>query len=90
MNTVKVTQPSEEELLKLNISSWNPWECEESEFDWQYDQEEWCYLFDGRAIIKTETGEKIKIKKGDLVKFFKGLKCKWNVINRVRKVYTFQ
>jgi len=89
MDAIKVTQPSEEELIELNISSWNPWECEESAFDWQYDQEEWCYLFDGKATIEPETGEKVEIKKGDLVKFSKGLRCKWNVSDKVRKVYIF-
>ncbi|HAG51262.1 MAG TPA: cupin, partial [Deltaproteobacteria bacterium] len=33
--------------------------------------------------------EEVEIKKGDLVTFPKGLKCKWNVIERIRKAYIF-
>ena len=90
MDNIKVTCPTEEELGLLDISSWNPWECEVSIFDWQYDQEEWCYLYDGKAKVKTEAGDEVEIKKGDLVKFPKGLKCTWDINDKVRKVYTFQ
>ena len=88
--TITVTQPTEEELNVLNIGSWNPWECAESVFDWFYDQEEWCYLFEGKAIVKTEAGDEVEIKKGDLVKFPRALKCTWNISTRVRKVYIFK
>ncbi len=90
MDNITVTRPTEEELNGLGISSWSPWECEQSVFDWQYDQEEWCYLFEGRVMVKTEAGDEVEIKKGDLVKFPKGLKCSWNVDDRVRKVYLFK
>lgn len=90
MGRIAVSQPDEEELDKLNISSWSPWECEKSVFDWQYDQEEWCYIFEGRFKIKTEAGDEIEAKKGDLVKFPKGLKCTWNIYDKVRKVYIFK
>ena len=89
MDNIKVTRPTEEELNLLGISSWNPWECEVSIFDWQYDQEEWCYLFEGKAKISSSQGD-VEIKSGDLVKFSKGLKCKWNVLEKVKKVYTFK
>lgn len=89
MALVKVSQPDEKELAPLNLKEWSPWECEPSTFDWEYDSEEWCYLYEGKARIKTPNGE-VEIKKGDLVKFPKGLRCVWNVIEKVRKVYIFK
>ena len=90
MDNITVACLTDKELNDMNICSWNPWECEQSTFDWQYEQEEWCYLFEGRVMIKTETGYEVEIKKGDLVKFPKGLKCTWNVFDKVRKAYIFQ
>jgi uncharacterized cupin superfamily protein len=89
MANIKVTRPDNSELSELRINEWSPWECEPSNFDWEYDDEEWCYLFEGRASIKTCTGV-VEIKKGDLVKFSKGLKCNWNVTEKVKKVYAFK
>ncbi|NQT95856.1 MAG: cupin domain-containing protein [Candidatus Omnitrophica bacterium] len=89
MQEVEVKKPDEKELAELNIKDWSPWECEPSTFDWEYDQEEWCYLFDGKVNIDTPGG-KVDIGKGDFVKFPKGLKCTWNVLEKVRKVYLFK
>jgi len=86
---VKVTRPDQEELQKLNIKDWSPWECEPSTFEWEYDSEEWCYLFDGKVKVDTPQGQ-VEFGKGDFVKFPKGLKCTWNVLEKVRKVYIFQ
>ncbi|MFH1868092.1 MAG: cupin domain-containing protein [Candidatus Omnitrophota bacterium] len=89
MSEIRVTKPKQEDLESLNIKEWSQWECAPSTFDWEYDNEEWCYLFEGNAIIKTPEGE-TEIKKGDLVKFSKGLKCTWNVKEKIRKVYKFK
>lgn len=86
MSEVKVEKPSRGKLDSLEIDKWSPWECEPSTFDWQYDEDETCYLFEGKVKVKTPEGE-IEFGKGDLVKFPKGLKCTWTVIEKVRKVY---
>jgi len=38
--------------------------------------------------VKTPDGE-VEFGKGDLVTFPEGLKCTWNVIEKIRKVYKF-
>jgi uncharacterized protein len=90
MNNIEITQPGEVQIKELDIAQWCPWECEPSVFEWTYDDEEWCFIFEGRAIIKTAKQEKIEIKKGDLVKFPKQLKCTWQVLEKIRKVYIFK
>jgi uncharacterized protein len=90
MSMIEITQPSEAQIKELDIAKWGPWECEPSRFEWAYDEEEWCFLFEGRAIIKPEHGKSVEIKKGDLVKFPKGLKCNWQVLEKIRKVYCFR
>ncbi|NQT89816.1 MAG: cupin domain-containing protein [Candidatus Omnitrophica bacterium] len=89
MSAVTITQPDQKELESLNIKEWGPWECEPSTFDWEYDSEEWCYLFEGKVKVKTADGD-YEIKKGDLVKLAKGLKCTWEVAEKVKKVYIFK
>ena len=88
MSEIKIKKPSQEELKTLNIDSWSPWECEPSSFDWEYDSVETAYVFEGKVKVKTASGE-VEINKGDLVTFPKGLKCTWNVIEKIRKVYKF-
>lgn len=85
---IVIRKPTQEELQALRIDGWSPWRCEKSTFDWKYDEEETCYLFEGRARVKTDSGT-VEIRKGDLVTFPKGLQCTWEVLEPVRKVYAF-
>lgn len=89
MSEIKKEKPSKDDLEKLGISSWNSWGCDESVFDWEYDDEEWAYVLEGKVVVKTPSGE-VEINPGDLVKFPKGLKCTWDVKKKIKKVYTFK
>jgi hypothetical protein len=89
MAEIRIERPTEEKLKSLNIESWSPWECEPSTFDWEYDSEETAYVFEGKVKVKTPSGI-VEVKKGDLVTFPKGLKCTWEVVDKIRKVYTFK
>jgi len=86
---IKIEKPTKEEVDKLGIDNWGSWECEPSTFDWQYSSTEVAYVFEGKVKVKTDEGE-VEINKGDLVTFPKGLKCTWNVIEKISKVYTFK
>jgi hypothetical protein len=87
---IEVKKPTQEELKQLNVDSWSPWSCEVSEFDWEYDSNERCYILEGKVIVRTEDGEEVEINKGDLVLFPRGLKCRWKVLEPIRKVYRFE
>lgn len=89
MGEIKITRPSKEELEKLGTANWSPWSCPVSTFDWEYDMEETAYVFEGRVEVETPSG-KVDISGGDLVTFPKGLKCKWKVLEPIRKVYVFK
>lgn len=82
-------KPAEGELEKMNVRSWGIWECEVSSFDWEYDAVETCYILEGKVKVQTEDGE-TEIEAGDLVTFPKGLKCKWDVREAIRKHYKFE
>ncbi len=86
---IEIRQLTEEEKKKMGIDSWPIWEKEVSRFDWYYDEDEYCYILEGRVIIETEDGKKYEIKKGDFVKFPKGLKCIWDIKEPIRKHYNF-
>ncbi|MBF0208694.1 MAG: cupin domain-containing protein [Oligoflexia bacterium] len=85
---IKINRPSEERLQELDIKTWDKWEGTPSTFDWEYDQEEVAYVFNGKAKIKSEW-EEVEIKSGDLVVFPKGLKCSWTIFDGIKKVYRF-
>ena len=89
MSKIKIEKLSNEQLEGLNVKGWSSWECEPSTFDWEYGCDETAYVLEGKVKVGTKDGE-VEINKGDLVHFPKGLKCKWNVIEKIRKVYTFK
>ncbi len=88
MNRIQIEKPSVEKLKNLGIESWSQWSCGKSTFEWEYGDEETCYIREGRAKVKTQA-ETVEFGKGDLVTFPKGLKCTWEVLEPVRKVYSF-
>jgi len=86
---IKIIKPSDNDLEELGVKNWPIWTKEISEFDWFYDEKETCYFIEGEVEVETEDGEVYKIKKGDLVVFPRGLKCKWKVKTPVKKHYKF-
>jgi hypothetical protein len=89
MMQIRIEKPNQQKLNDLGINKWSPWECDVSTFDWEYDSEEVCYIIEGKVKVNTSEGE-IEINKGDLVTFPKGLKCTWNVLEKIKKLYTFK
>lgn len=89
MSKIRIEKPTKEKLDSLGINKWSSWECEPSTFDWEYDSDETAYVFSGKVKVKT-SAEEVEINGGDLVTFPKGLKCTWNVIEKIKKVYTFK
>lgn len=87
MSKINIEKPTEDKLKSLNIKSWSTWECDPSSFDWQYDSDETAYVFEGKVKVKPEGAEEVEINAGDLVTFPKGMKCTWNVVQKIRKVY---
>jgi len=85
---IKIKKPTEDELKELNVESWGIWEKEPSEFPWQYDETETCYILEGKAKVKTPFQE-VEFGKGDLVVFPKGLKCTWEIKEKIKKHYKF-
>ena len=86
---IYIEKPTEEKLLKLNVKSWPIWEKEISEFPWEYDETETCYILKGEVIVTPENGTPVSFTKGHLVVFSSGLKCRWKIIKAVRKHYKF-
>jgi len=77
-------------LESMGVFEWPVWSKEVSEFPWQYDCAEICYLVEGEAIISPDQGEPVTITSGQLVQFEKGLSCTWKIIKPVRKHYQFE
>ena len=73
-----------------DYESWPIWTCDSSEFDWEYLEEEHCYIIKGNVTITHGNGGKVDIAAGDYVIFPKNLKCKWKVLTPVKKHYTFK
>lgn len=90
MGRVKIEKPSKERLEELGIDKWGSWECDVKKFDWEYNDDETFYVLEGKAKVKTDDGEEVEFEKGDLVTFPQGVKCTWDVKERIRKVYKFE
>lgn len=84
---IEIRKPTKEE--QEEIKNWGIWEKEVSEFPWQYDEKESCYILEGKAEVTAESGEKVEFGKGDFVVFPKGLKCTWKITEPIRKHYKF-
>lgn len=87
---IKIEKPDKKLLEERKVETWPIWEKEVSIFDWYYDNTEECYILEGRVIVETKDGKKIEIKKGDFVTFPKGLSCKWDIKEPIRKHYNFR
>ena len=72
-----------------DFKSWPIWECQPSTFNWEYSEEEHCYIIEGDVTV-IENGNIVHIKKGDYVIFPKGLKCNWEVHKAFKKYYIFK
>jgi len=83
---ITVRKPNENEIREFE--TWPIWEKEESEFDWEYSDKETCYILQGKAQVLDENGTiLVEFGKGDLVVFPPGLRCKWKILENIRKYY---
>ena len=73
----------------LDYETWPIWKCEPSKFDWEYLEEEHCYVIEGKVKVIGNVNT-VNITKGDYVIFPKGLKCNWEVTKSIKKYYYFK
>ena len=83
----EIRKPTEKE--KNEAGTWPIWEKEASQFPWEYDNKETCFILEGEVTVTNEKGEKFSFGVGDWVVFPEGMKCRWNIKKRVRKHYHF-
>jgi len=72
-----------------DFKSWSIWTCEPGKFDWEYDQEEHCFVIEGKVTVEGPENI-VTISKGDYVIFPKGLQCIWTVHESIKKQYSFK
>lgn len=84
---MNVRKPTADEIN--STKNWGTWSKEKSEFYWEYDEKETCYILEGMAEVTDENGNRIKFGSGDWVEFPEGLKCTWNIEQPIKKRYKF-
>ncbi|TAE59966.1 MAG: DUF861 domain-containing protein [Nostocales cyanobacterium] len=89
MNIKVEHQPNPERLNQLGVYKWPIWSKEVSKFPWTYDAQETCYFLEGDVVVTPNGGKPVKMGKGDLVTFPAGMSCTWEIIQDVRKHYSF-
>jgi uncharacterized cupin superfamily protein len=77
-------------LEVIGVYDWPVWKKEVSTFDWEYDQQETCYVIRGEFTVTPEGGEPMSFKRGDLITFPAGMKCVWEITKDVEKHYDYQ
>lgn len=89
MEKIKVEHdPPTERIERMNIKTWPTWSKEVSTFPWTYEEQEICYFLEGDVTVTPEGGNPVRLGKGDLVTFPKGMSCTWDIKTAVRKHYT--
>jgi uncharacterized cupin superfamily protein len=86
--TMIVRKPTNDEIFLTH--KWGFWSKEPSEFQWDYDQKETCYILRGKAEVVSSEGEKISFQQGDWVIFEQGLKCSWKISEKIEKKFNFE
>jgi len=86
---IKVEKPTEEMLKELRVRDWLIWEKGVSRFDWHYNETEVCYIIQGTVVVETKDGNKLELKRGDLVTFPKGFSCIWDIKKPIKKHVNF-
>lgn len=74
---------------KKQTATWGIWAKEPSEFPWEYDEKETCYIMEGHATVTDHEGNKVEFRPGDVVVFEEGLECTWNIHETIKKRYYF-
>ena len=82
--------PDESKLKSLGVFDWPIWSKEESEFPWNYNTREICYIIEGTAEVTANDGTKYLFGKGDLVTFTSGFSCTWKILKSIRKYYLLE
>ncbi len=85
---IEVKKISEDILKTMGVFEWPVWTKEASEFDWQYDEKESCYILEGDVDIKAGN-DTVHFGQGDFVVFPQGLSCVWKINKAVKKHYKF-
>ena len=80
-------RPSQEEIA--STKTWGEWSKSPSEFEWDYNEKETCYILEGKAEVTDESGHSIAFEAGDWVVFEKGIRCSWKVDKTIRNRYKF-
>jgi len=73
---------------KQEAENWPIWEKEKSTFQWEYDEKETCFILKGKAVVNCPEG-KVEFAAGDYIVFPQGLKCTWEIKDKIKKHYKF-
>ena len=88
---IKIIKLSDKQRDDKNILSWPIWTCGVSEFDWEYDEQESCFLLEGEVEVKTDNKVvgRLRISKGLLVwiprHHRKGYGFNWEYFDKIAK-----
>jgi uncharacterized cupin superfamily protein len=86
--TIQIEYPTPARLKDLDVFNWPVWKKGVSTFDWSYEDQEICYILEGRARVRTPL-EAVELRPGQLVTFPKGLQCVWTILESLQKHYHF-
>jgi len=81
---IKISQPTAKEVREKEIAQWAIWTSDVDEFDWEYLTCEQCYILEGEVEVLVGD-EIVRIQPGDFVEFPRGLRCRWHVLQPIRK-----
>ena len=84
---ILVRKPTDREIAGMKTKP--VWNCEVSEFEWNYGGEETSLIIEGEVTVSYDS-KNVTFGAGDFVVFPEGLKCVWKVNKPVKKHYMFK
>jgi uncharacterized cupin superfamily protein len=63
------------------------WTAEPSTFDWSFELDETAHILEGHVVVTQKGGPTLDLRAGDVVAFRKGAVTRWEVRQRLKKVF---
>ena len=71
---IEICKIENNDISRKDVLSWPVWTCKISEFEWEYSEQESCFLLEGEVEVSSDF-ETVNFGVGDYVIFPRGLKC---------------
>ena len=89
LGSVQFKRRKATEDTKRKIAGWEIWECEDPEFQHNYERTVSLYVHRGTAVLTFDDGETVDLQPGDFLTIEKGAGATWAISEPIRNSYRY-